>query len=222
MHILREPLVHFLLLGAVVFGVFALVGERDRAQTGQIVVTPGHIEHLTVRFTRTWQRPPTAPELAGLADAYTERATLACAGGLEGRRMAIDGLTATLTDVLVRLVRTDGSTQSMRLVPSAPSFVVAALPSRFQVAATYLRLGSGLTSMGLPRAEIPTALLLFNLGVEASQMLFVWLMVLLTRAFHTLDIRWPHWVEAVPAYTVGTLGAYWTMQRTMLLLGGLR
>jgi hypothetical protein len=66
------------------------------------------------------------------------------------------------------------------------------------------------------------ALLLFNLGVEAGQMLFVLLMVLLARAFRILDIPWPRWVEAVPAYTVGTLGAYWTLQRTVLLLGGQR
>jgi hypothetical protein len=81
---------------------------------------------------------------------------------------------------------------------------------------------SGLTSIGLPRAEIPVALLLFNLGVEAGQMLFVLLMGLLARAFRILDIHWPRWVEVVPAYTVGTLGAYWTLQRTVLLLGGLR
>jgi hypothetical protein len=81
---------------------------------------------------------------------------------------------------------------------------------------------SGLTNMGLPRAEIPVALLLFNLGVEAGQMLFVLLIVLLERAFRTLEMRWPRWVEAVPAYTVGTLGAYWTLQRMVLLLGGLR
>ena len=42
--------------------------------------------------------------------------------------------------------------------------------------------------MGLPRADIPLALLLFNLGVEAGQMLFVVLMVLLACAFRTLDI----------------------------------
>ena len=47
MKLLREPLVHFLLLGAMLFGVFALVGDRGSARTGQIVVTPGHIEHLT-------------------------------------------------------------------------------------------------------------------------------------------------------------------------------
>ena len=44
----------------------------------------------------------------------------------------------------------------------------------------------------------------------------------LERAFRTLDMRWPRWVEAVPAYTVGALGAYWTLQRTVMLLGGLR
>ncbi len=81
---------------------------------------------------------------------------------------------------------------------------------------------SGLTTIGLPRGEIPVALLLFNLGVEAGQMLFVLLIVLLARAFRILEMRWPRWVEAVPAYTVGTLGAYWTLQRTVLLLGGLR
>ena len=63
--------------------------------------------------------PASEPLRFQTADAYTERATLACAGGLEGRRIAIDGLTATLTDVLVRLVRVDGSAQSVRLTPSA-------------------------------------------------------------------------------------------------------
>jgi PPIC-type PPIASE domain len=76
MKLLREPLVHFLLLGAVLFGVFALVGDRGSERTGHIVVTPGHIEHLTVSFTRTWQRPPTAQELAGLLDDYIREEVL--------------------------------------------------------------------------------------------------------------------------------------------------
>ena len=76
MKLLREPLVHFLLLGAMLFGAFALLGERSSAPTGQIVVTPGHIEHLTVGFTRTRQRPPTAQELAGLIDDYIREEVL--------------------------------------------------------------------------------------------------------------------------------------------------
>jgi hydrogenase/urease accessory protein HupE len=76
---------------------------------------------------------------------------------------------------------------------------------------------SGLTAMGLPRAEIPLALLLFNLGVELGQLAFVALVLLLARSFRTLEIRWPRWIEALPAYAVGGLGAFWTMQRTIAL-----
>ena len=76
MKLLREPLVHFLLLGAVLFGVFALLGDRGSERAGHIVVTPGHLEHLLVSFTRTWQRPPTAQELAGLIDDYIREEVL--------------------------------------------------------------------------------------------------------------------------------------------------
>jgi hypothetical protein len=76
MQLLREPLVHFLLLGVTLFGGFALVGDHTGERAGQIVVTPGHVEHLMVSFTRTWQRPPTAPELAGLIDDYVREEVL--------------------------------------------------------------------------------------------------------------------------------------------------
>ena len=81
---------------------------------------------------------------------------------------------------------------------------------------------SGLTSMGLPKAEIPLALLLFNVGVELGQVAFVLLVILLERSFHVLEVRWPRLVEHFPGYAVGTLGAYWTIQRTLMLLAGAR
>ena len=81
---------------------------------------------------------------------------------------------------------------------------------------------SGLTAMGLPKAEIPLALLLFNVGVELGQVAFVLLVVLLERSFRVLEVRWPRVVEQLPGYAVGTLGAYWTIQRTFVLLAGAR
>ncbi len=81
---------------------------------------------------------------------------------------------------------------------------------------------SGLTAMGLPQAEIPLALLLFNVGVEIGQMFFVAVILLLIRAFAVLEIRWPRWAEALPGYTVGSLGAYWAIQRTLMLFAGAR
>ena len=79
---------------------------------------------------------------------------------------------------------------------------------------------SGLTTIGLARAEIPVALLLFNVGVEIGQLFFVLIIVLLERSFRILEIRWPRWAEALPAYTVGSLGAFWTIQRVAIMVGG--
>jgi hydrogenase/urease accessory protein HupE len=81
---------------------------------------------------------------------------------------------------------------------------------------------SGLSTAGMPRVEIPLALLCFNVGVELGQLVFVFTALALARSFKVLEIRWPRWVQALPGYTVGSLGAFWTVQRTLILLGGLR
>ena len=78
---------------------------------------------------------------------------------------------------------------------------------------------SGLTATGLPRGEIPLALLLFNVGVEIGQLGFVCLVLLLERSFRQLEIRWPIWVRRAPGYLVGSLGAFWTIQRTAMMVG---
>ena len=79
---------------------------------------------------------------------------------------------------------------------------------------------TGLAAMGLPRAEIPLALLLFNIGVELGQLAFVVLIVLLQKSFRALQVVWPRALQLLPAYTVGSLGAYWTIQRTLLMFAG--
>ncbi len=76
---------------------------------------------------------------------------------------------------------------------------------------------SGLTALGLSRGEIPLALLLFNVGVEVGQLFFVGLILLLVHSWRVLDVRWPRWAPWLPPYIVGSLGAYWTIQRTLLL-----
>jgi hydrogenase/urease accessory protein HupE len=81
---------------------------------------------------------------------------------------------------------------------------------------------SVLTSAGLPSNELPWALLSFNVGVEIGQVGFVILILLLERAFRVLEIRWPRVVEALPGYAVGSLGAFWTIQRVAILAGVMR
>lgn len=80
---------------------------------------------------------------------------------------------------------------------------------------------SGLSTTTMPKAELPWALLSFNVGVEIGQLLFVFLALSLARSFRILEIQWPRWALVVPGYTVGGLGAYWTIQRTAILIGGL-
>ena len=72
----------------------------------------------------------------------------------------------------------------------------------------------------MPQAELPWALLCFNVGVELGQLLFVFTALGLVWAFRTLQVHWPRWVLWLPGYTVGSLGAYWTIQRTVMLIRG--
>ena len=64
--ILREPLLHFLLLGTVIFTAYALVSKRGRNEPGKIVISEGQIAAMAEGFTRTWRRPATRDELEGL------------------------------------------------------------------------------------------------------------------------------------------------------------
>jgi hypothetical protein len=68
--LLREPLVHFLLIGAALFLFFSWTGGSGGPDSSRIVIGPGQVEHLAVGFSRTWRRPPTQAELKGLLDDY--------------------------------------------------------------------------------------------------------------------------------------------------------
>lgn len=70
MALLREPLVHFVVMGAVLFAAYAALGRDGAGAPGAIVVSRGQIEHLATGFTRVWQRAPTAEELERLIHDY--------------------------------------------------------------------------------------------------------------------------------------------------------
>jgi len=258
-------------------------------------------------------------------DAAVVRGTLECPGGIAGKTLAIAGLEATITDVLVRVAHGGGRLESHLLRPTGPSvtfggggsaavrslgyvqlgvqhillgvdhllfvlglmlivakrwmlvktltaFTVAhsitlalatlgyvnvpLLPLNAAIALSILFLGpeivrtwrgqgsftirhpwivafafgllhglgfaTGLVELGLPKDEIPLALLLFNVGVELGQVGFVVVFLLLERSLRILQVRWPTIVLRVPGYAVGSLGALWTLQRTLVLLGAMR
>lgn len=241
-----------------------------------------------------------------------------CAGGLTGQTIAIDGLNATLTDVLVRLEGADGTTQVTRLTPADASFEVEKAPSAIDVTGTYFGLGvehilfgidhllfvlallvlvegrrrlvgtitaftlahsltlavatlgfvrvpqspveafialsivfvateivharlgrpgltqrwpwvvaftfgllhgfgfaGALTEIGLPAAAVPLALFFFNVGVEAGQLLFVGACLVLAGVARRIPVPRPALDLRVLAYAIGTVAAFWTIERVL-------
>jgi len=248
--------------------------------------------------------------------AFVERWSIRSPGGLTGQTIHIDGLGATMTDVLVRVEQLDGTTLVNRVEPSQPSLFLAASPSLWTVAGTYFTLGvehilggidhllfvlallmlvkggkrlfftitaftvahsitlaaatlgwvnvpaapveavialsivfvaaeivhglrgqegltarspwivalvfgllhglgfaSALHEVGLPDHAIPVALFLFNVGVEAGQLLFVAAILALLALARRFVTTAPRWAEWVPAYGIGAVAMYWTIQR---------
>jgi hypothetical protein len=252
--------------------------------------------------------------------AWVERWSIRHSGALVGETIHIDGLRSSLTEAHVRIARLDGRTLIARLMPSDPSFTVAASPTRLQAALAYLTIGikhilggvdhllfvlgllflvrsrwmlvktvtsftiahsitlavatlgyarapsellnvliamsilflgpeivrltrgettltirhpwlvafafgllhgfgfaSGLTSLGLPQAEIPLALLLFNVGVEIGQLGFVAVLLGVHASLRQLEFQWSPRLELVPGYLIGSLGAYWMIGRLAVM-----
>jgi len=256
------------------------------------------------------------PRRVDAGGAITERWQVECTDGLFGETVAIDGLDATLTDVLARVERANGTSQVVRLTPTEPAFVVAAAPRQLEMAATYLRLGiehiwlgidhllfvlgllllvqgrrrligtitsftvahsitlaaatlgvvrlsqapveavialsivfvagelaherqgragwtrrwpwlvafsfgllhgfgfaGALREVGLPEQVIPIALLCFNLGVEIGQLLFLAAALPVIAWIRRTRFASPAWAWRVPAYGIGGLAAFWTLER---------
>jgi hydrogenase/urease accessory protein HupE len=269
------------------------------------------------------------PQHGSFVDAaFVEKWRVHCPGGLVGREISIEGLSATRTDVLARVERADGTTQTTRLTPEQVSFQVTASPSGLQVSKTYFVLGvehillgvdhllfvlgllflvgnwkqlvgtvtaftvahsitlagatlgfvyapqapieatialsvmfvaaevlhrahgtaglaarapwvvafvfgllhgfgfsGALREVGLPQTDIPLALLFFNVGVEAGQLMFIAVVMLVLSAV-TRVLRDPGRTDHGPwyseamirvpvAYVIGSVAAFWTVQRVV-------
>ncbi len=67
----KEPLLHFLIIGALIFVLFSIVNKEESALSeNKIVVTAAEIERLSANWSKKWNRPPTGTELKGLVESY--------------------------------------------------------------------------------------------------------------------------------------------------------
>jgi hydrogenase/urease accessory protein HupE len=70
-----------------------------------------------------------------------------------------------------------------------------------------------LAHVGLPKNDIPLALFTFNVGVEAGQLLFVATVLAMSALLKRLPLARPAWVQQSPTYVIGSLAAFWFIQR---------
>jgi peptidyl-prolyl cis-trans isomerase C len=93
MKLLRQPLFHFVALGAVLYGIYAVTSDRIAADESRTIrITASDIELLTATFSRQWQRPPTEGELRNLIDSRVREEVLyreALAVGLDQNDMVV-------------------------------------------------------------------------------------------------------------------------------------
>jgi hypothetical protein len=69
----KEPLLHFLIIGALIFVLFSIVNKEESiVSENKIVVSIAEIERLSDNWSKKWNRPPTERELMGLVDSYVK------------------------------------------------------------------------------------------------------------------------------------------------------
>ncbi len=76
-----------------------------------------------------------------------------------------------------------------------------------------LGFAGALAEVGLPQQNIPLALFMFNVGVETGQLLFVGVVMLVIAVIRRLPVRWSQGSWRLLPYTIGSVAAFWTVQR---------
>ncbi len=77
-----------------------------------------------------------------------------------------------------------------------------------------------LREVGIPEDAVGTALLFFNLGVEAGQLLFIAAVLAAVFAWKRMKVPTPQWAWQAPVYFIGVCSAYWFIERTLGVLAG--
>ena len=81
-----------------------------------------------------------------------------------------------------------------------------------------LGFAGALSEIGLPQHEIPLALLMFNIGVETGQLIFIAIVLMLIALLKRLPLRLPQESWRLVPYAIGGVAAFWTIDRVMSFL----
>ena len=78
-----------------------------------------------------------------------------------------------------------------------------------------LGFAGALSEVGLPQRDIPLALLMFNLGVETGQLLFVCVVIAVRETLNRLPVNWPAGSGRILPYAIGGTASYWLIDRVV-------
>jgi hydrogenase/urease accessory protein HupE len=167
------------LIAIVLLLLYALPGMAHEVRPGYLEVT----ETAPERYQVLWKVPmkgdavlrmspqfpetckeQTPPSSRAVAAAMIKQWTIVCTDGLKDSEIVIEGLQHTLTDVLVRVTHSGGTTQTVRLTPDNTGFNVSGEPSTIEVITTYLSLGIEHILLGIDHLLFVFALLLIVKG----------------------------------------------------------
>ena len=81
-----------------------------------------------------------------------------------------------------------------------------------------LGFAGALSEIGVPQHEVPLALFMFNVGVETGQLLFIAVVVSLMALLRRLPLTAPQGAWRVLPYSIGSVAAFWTIDRVMSFL----
>lgn len=70
-----------------------------------------------------------------------------------------------------------------------------------------------LAEVGLPQTAITVALLMFNVGVEMGQLIFVACILGVGALLLRQSVKPPQWARVLPAYAIGTVAMFWVVER---------
>jgi hydrogenase/urease accessory protein HupE len=151
-------------------------------------------------------------KLVGAVTAFTVAHSLTLAGTTFGLvrlpSSPVEAMIAlSIMLVAIEIVRTrSGGTSLMAQLPWVAAFGFGLLHG--------FGFAGALREIGIPEDAVPLALLSFNLGVEAGQLLFIGAMLALMLAWRRFAPAPPVWAWRAPVYVIGGLSAFWFIERT--------
>lgn len=109
--ILRQPLLQFLVLGLILFGLYTVFGQKQETESKEIVISSQQVEFLASMWEKQWRRPPTPQELEGLIQSFIREEVLyreALAMGLDRDDMVVRRRLAQKIEFLAQDLATQG------------------------------------------------------------------------------------------------------------------